>query len=267
VRGISDEACEVHVLTSGKDWLNLLWSLKTFYHYAQVKYRLCIHEDGSLSTTALETLETHFPDARILSRERMDSVTASALKTLPRSLAFRQTNNLSLKVFDVVLSAESDRILLLDSDLLFFERPEFLIEQASSLSLDRCWFNADIESAYNVEPDDALRESGIRLVPRLNTGLALFRRDVLRLDWFEEFLTLPGILGHFWRIEQTLLALAGSRAGASVLPPEYDVRLGRGGPFGPVRHYVGEIRHLMYGEGMRSLARRGFLGLTNLASV
>jgi aminoglycoside phosphotransferase len=150
-------------------------------------------------------------------------------------------------------------VLLLDSDVLFFQSPQFLIEQASGRHLDYCWYNRDIESAYTVSFDRAATCAGVNLAARLNTGLALLRRDIFRLEWFEEFLAIPGILSHFWRTEQTLLALAGSRVGAQVLPPEYDVRLDNGGPFGPVRHYVGTIRHLMYGEGMNVLARRGVL--------
>ena len=28
-----DPRCEIHVLTSASDWLDLLWALKWFYHY------------------------------------------------------------------------------------------------------------------------------------------------------------------------------------------------------------------------------------------
>ena len=82
---------------------------------------------------------------------------------------------------------------------------------------------------------------------------------VLNLDWIEEFLQLPGILGHFWRIEQTLYALCSSRYGVELLPEEYDVFLKGNVGERPSRHYVGAIRHEMYREGMRKLVKQGFL--------
>jgi hypothetical protein len=81
-------------------------------------------------------------------------------------------------------------------------------------------------------------------------------KESVRADWLEEFLATPGMLdGHFWRIEQTMYALASCRFGVELLPAEYDVTLAEGVVDKPVRHYVGAIRHLMYGEGIRWLAR------------
>jgi hypothetical protein len=69
---------------------------------------------------------------------------------------------------------------------------------------------------------------------------------------------LPDIRSHFWRIEQTLFALCSSRYGVELLPEPYDVHLGEGIK-GPVRHYVGAVRHLMYKQGVRKLVRDGML--------
>ena len=85
-----------------------------------------------------------------------------------------------------------------------------------------------------------------------NSGLGLIHRDSMRLDWFEEFLGLPGIMSHHWQIEQTLFAFASSRFGVELLPSEYQVRLEEGRKGEMCRHYVGRIRHLMYAEGVRT---------------
>jgi hypothetical protein len=52
----SDNTCEIHVLTSAADWLNLVWALKSFYFYSQSRYALCIHDDGSLGSQEVSTL-------------------------------------------------------------------------------------------------------------------------------------------------------------------------------------------------------------------
>jgi hypothetical protein len=82
----------------------------------------------------------------------------------------------------------------------------------------------------------------------------------MRLVWIDELLALPGLLeGHFWRIEQTVYALCASRFGVELLPKECTLYFEPGLEGRPFRHYNGVIRHLMYGEGMRELTRRGLL--------
>jgi hypothetical protein len=257
VTGTSDASlCEAHVLTSEGDWLNLCWVLKSFYHFADVSWALCIHEDGTVPVEGLETLHRLFPDAQIIRRAQADAAVLPLLdsKGLTRCAELRRTNVLSLKVFDFAHFLQAPRMLLLDSDVLFFARPEVLIQRV----MDPAWrlnsTNRDIDTAYTVNTAEAGERLGHPVVERFNSGLGVIHRESLRLDWFEEFLALPGIIGKAWRIEQTLFALASSRFGCELLPPEYDVFLE--GPTGdrPVRHYIGAIRHKMYGEGVARLA-------------
>src|ERR1700679_1269553 len=66
--------CEIHVLTSSGDWLNLIWTLKSFYHFSRRAYALCIHDDGTLTDESRTELKRHFPDARIISRAEANAV-------------------------------------------------------------------------------------------------------------------------------------------------------------------------------------------------
>src|SRR5262245_52414721 len=88
----SDYRCEIHVLTSRHDWLNLIWALKSFYAASGRRYSLCIHEDGTLEPFALSSLQQHFPMARIVRRREADQRLARVLEAFPRSLRFRKTN-------------------------------------------------------------------------------------------------------------------------------------------------------------------------------
>ena len=255
VPGTVDPFAEMHVLTSESDWLNLVWTLKSFYRVAPRRYRLVIHEDGSLGEEARGHLERMFPDARMIRREAADAEVLGALADNPRCRALRETNALSLKVFDFSHYLESDRMILMDSDILFYAKPEVLIARIEDPSYRLNSVNGDVSSAYTVDPAVVRDRMGFDMVEGYNSGLGLIHRDSMRLDWIEEFLGLPGIIGHFWRIEQTLYALFSSRFGCELLPSAYDVYLTPGIGDRPSRHYVGAIRHLMYGEGMRRLAR------------
>jgi hypothetical protein len=256
----TDQRCEIHVLTSKADWLNLIWTLKSFYVASGRRYALCIHEDGSLADTELATLSDHFPAARIIRRSDADAKLTCVLRDFPRSLQFRMTNLLAPKLFDFVAFLESDRLALFDSDLLFFAEPTVYLQRLEDPQYRCNTFNADNELCYTVDLEQAGEQIGHQVLPLVNSGLGLVHRDSIRWQWIEEFLGLPGLLkGHSWRIEQTLFALCSSRFGAELLPDEYSVRLGRGIGRRPFRHYVGSIRHLMYSEGIATLLQQGFL--------
>jgi hypothetical protein len=260
IRGTTDRRCEIHVLTSKNDWLNLIWTLKSFYVASGRRYALCIHEDGSLSERELELLSAHFPSARLIRRSDADARLESVLRDFPRSLAFRKSNVLALKVFDFIEFLQAERMALFDSDLLFFTEPVEYLERIEDAEYSLNTFNSDVAEAYTVEREAVEERFGHELACRVNTGLGLVQAGSIRWEWIEQYLALPGILdGHFWRIEQTLIALCSSRHGVELLPAEYRVSLAPGQRTGCFRHYVGAIRHLMYGEGIRRLATEGFL--------
>jgi hypothetical protein len=260
VVGTNNAACEVHAMTCRADWLNLIWTLKSFYHFSKRHYSLCIHEDGTVPAEGIEQLQRHFPDGRLIRRREADARSENDLRFYPRSQAFRRTNVLAPKVLDFVSYLDSERMLLLDSDVLFFAEPAQLLKRIEDPSYRLNTVNGDVGSSYSVEPSVVAKHTGIEVIERFNSGLGLIHKASMGLGWIEEFLGVPGILdGHFWRIEQTVFALCSSRFGCELLPREYDVRLTGGKEGRPSRHYVGQIRSLMYGEGIRHLSRTGML--------
>ncbi len=259
VAGADARHCEIHVLTSADDHLNLMWALKSFYRYSGRQYALAIHDDGSLTDAIRATLCEHFPDARLISHQAARENARELLKNHPRCLEFRLTNHLSPKLFDFPAHLQSERMLLLDSDVLFFREPTELLARIENPDYRLNSTNRDVSEAATVSAEIVRERCGVELMPRFNSGLGLIFGESLNLDWIEEFLGLPDILGHFWRIEQTLYALCSSRWGTELLPSDYDVRLDAGAKGLPVRHYVGAIRHLMYREGLKQLVAQGFL--------
>ena len=261
IEDTTDQRCEIHVLTSAGDWLNLIWTLKSFYCASGRRYGLCIHDDGSVDESAIDALRSHFPTARIIRRKEADAKTAEVLRRYPRSLSFRNNNVFGPKLFDFIVYLESERMGMFDSDLLFFAEPSAYLQRVEDPTYRRNSFNGDVDRTYYTVDAEIIRPLiGHDLQPRVNAGFGLVHRDSIRWDWTEEFLALPGILeGHFWRIEQTLYALCSSRYGVDLLPDEYTLWLAPGVGDRCFRHYPGAIRHLMYGEGIARLVKDGFL--------
>lgn len=262
VTDTSDSRCEIHVLTSAQDWINLIWTLKSFYFISRRRYALCVHEDGSVPPEGLEAIRKHFPAARILLRADADRQARDFLRGYPRCEAFRQSNALALKLFDFKMSLRSPRMLLFDSDLLFFREPAVFLNRAEDPAYLRNTFNRDVETSYSLDWMIVKERLGFDVTEEINSGFGVVHPDSMRLDWIEECLGLDGILdGHPWRIEQTLFALLSSRYGVELLPQDYQVYLTPGLGDRPFRHYVGAVRHLMYSEGMLRLVKQGLLDM------
>jgi hypothetical protein len=146
VSATDDSSCEIHVLTSADDWINLVWMLRTFYHWSRRRFALCIHDDGSLSETACGHLRAAFPGARLIRRTEADQHVEPLLARHPLCRSFRAENKLALKVFDFTAFLEADRMLILDSDILFFAPPAALLAliddpavRHNSLNKDWCY--------------------------------------------------------------------------------------------------------------------------------
>lgn len=260
VVGTNNSLCEIHAVTSADDWLNVIWMLKTFYHYSGRKYRLCIHDDGTVGSVGLNALASHFPAARIILRPDADRSVIEWLTPFPRCMEFRTHNPLSLKLFDTRFYLEADRMLLVDSDVLFFSNPADLIHRVEDPLYVLNSFNAQASSAYTVTPEELSTHLGWSVSGFINSGLGLVHKQSIRLDWCERILNIPGILSHHWRIEQTMFAACSSGWGVESLPHSYFVELGAVDlSRRPCRHYVGPIRHLMYSQGVRHLVTSGFL--------
>ena len=249
---------EIHVLTSESDWLNLIWALKSFFYFSESRVPLCIHEDGTLSTEQIEHLTTHFVGCRVISKAQADEEVLNGLSEFPHCHALRSTNKLSLKVFDTLRFAQTERIFLLDSDVLFFQKPTALLAALENeQTVNR--FNRDVSDAYTSSRSELEDALDMKVTERFNSGVCALQRSSLRLDWLEEFLSKPELEGHFWRIEQTLFCLCSSRFGTAPLPEEYDVILEDGISNRVIKHYVGAIRQSMYREGIRHLVSTGYL--------
>ena len=254
-----DRSCEIHVLTSADDWLNLIWALRTFERACARRYALCIHDDGTLGPDASAKLRSAFPHARLISRAESDARLAQMLAPFPRCRDLRATNTLALKVFDFAAFLEADRMILLDSDILFFDKPAALLAALHDPHFTKNTLNKDWREGYTIDLAATRPLLDFDLPPLINSGLGLIHKTSLRLDWIEEFLMLPGILSHTHQIEQTLIALCSAKFGFQMLPAEYDVHPGSRHPSAPSRHYAGPMRPLMYREGIRDLVEKGFL--------
>jgi hypothetical protein len=251
--GKQGAASELHLLCYRNDYLGAIWTLKTFYHFAESHIPLILHIQGDAPRLMMRRLRHHFPDARVISQAEADAIVIPYLRTrgLTRLMDARAANHYTLKLTDFLLLGTAPNLLTLDSDILFFDRPaEFLAPTARHL------FQRDPESTYVLSKELARSALAIELAPCINVGMMHFRRDSVSLERCDEYLSaFPKLDG--W-LEQTLYALhASEKANADYLPPTYLISLQRGIDHSKLvaRHYAGPSRPLLHEEGIPYLLR------------
>ena len=168
---------------------------------------------------------------------------------------YRKAHPLALKIFDIPHFAKTGRFMIFDSDLLFFNHPREILDWAGS-AVDECWFNEDVQEGSLITAAEARAELGVKIWPRINSGLCLLMKSAIDFDLCDRTLAQTSILrGHVWRIEQTLFMLCAARHGkGGLLPRKYEVSLGKdAAPDAVSRHYVGAVRDRFYAEGLERL--------------
>jgi len=246
----------VHVLTGENDWRLSAWMLASFFHFTERAWPIVFHDDGTLSHDARATLGELFPEAELKTRAEADAIMGRVLRAYPFCEEYRRTHPLALKIFDVPHTASSDRFFLIDSDVLFFQRPAEILAWADAPERAECWFNEDVQEAALLSAGEAREELDVKLWSRVNSGLCLINRSAIDLELCDRALATTSILrGPIWRIEQTLFALCASRhALGGLLPQTYEVSLKkRGHPDAIARHYVGAVRDRFFAEGLKRL--------------
>ena len=255
---------EVHHMCWHRDWLSAIWALKSFYHYAQVRYPLVIHFQSAMPPSAVVHLRNHFPNARIVTSEEANATVPNQLAEagLSRCIAMRTVDPFTHKLFDFHLMSQGTNLLNFDTDVLFFKRPAELL-QADGAPFDRFLFQQDAHNAYNgMTIEQAKAELGIELVPRVCVGVLLRAKQSLSLKRVNELLEHPVVSKPTGHTEQLLYALCASEARkAELLPPTYGLTLGGGMDCSTLvcRHYAGPSRPWLTWEGIPHLIQQGFL--------
>jgi hypothetical protein len=249
---------EVRVLTWRRDWINLIWALKSFYHFADVDYPLYIH-DGGLGPGQAQELLKHFPQATLIRTSEADVQVAQELQSrgLNRCLAYRQRNVSTRKLFDFYLLSNAEFVISIDSDIVFFRRPQELIPTESTR---KNLYNKDCAYWYSMSLEELEATFSVRPPPLVNSGLALVRRKSMDFDLIDRWLTNPKLFEDTWVTEQTLHAMCSTVYGIELLPATYCVATTPGlKPDMVCKHYPGFFRYHLYAEGMKHLRNTGFL--------
>jgi len=263
--GASNIPCEVHVLTSAYDWDLAVWGIKSFYCTTGVDWPLVIHDGGGLTAESMAKLREHFPNSWVVTAQEADRLVGKKLARggLAAVADGRARYNLMKKVIDFAVLASAPRVLLLDSDVLFFTHPAELVRLGHT-ETNRIVLLRDYQDSYSIDRADAQGWFGVELPECINSGLGVIPTHLVDLPFLDRVFAMNKVpLDKDGFAEQTVLGLLVGRAGATYLPDKYvvvthPVDLANAGQV--ARHYVGPVKELFFDEGVPYLVKNNIVG-------
>lgn len=247
-----EEPVSLHMVLSQRMMEMGMLTLRSLEFHTRRQWAPFIHEDGSLTDADVARLQENFPDARIIRRAAADQALEEALAAFPACRENRRKHNWFLKNFDTWHYAPHGRYIVIDSDIVFFRRPELLLQWISSPD-EKVWLMEDTNEKYALPRAGIEAEMGFPLWKKVNSGLDLMPRAAFDPALAEKFLSRCAPKAEkFQFLEQTFFAVAGSAWGrGGTLPAEYEISWGNfRRRHGVCRHYVGPFKDdLLWVEG------------------
>lgn len=198
---------ELHFLTGRRFWYQTAFCLWTFAHHSRRRLAPTIYDDGTLAAEFRAALARIVPTARFVSiaetADRLDTHLPVARFPALRE-RWQHYPNIR-KLTDVHVGATGWK-LVIDSDLLFFRRPDLLIgwidQPAQPLHA------VDIETSYGYTRTLLDSLAGAPVADRVNVGLCGLRSEEIDWEKMEYWCrTLIERAGTHYYLEQALVAL------------------------------------------------------------
>jgi len=248
-----EQSTSVHMLVSSQTWHAGLLAVMSLELFTKRRWRVFIHEDGSVTKAARRKIEHRLPGVRFVTRQEADERAKVVFANHPKSLSHRSQFNLFLKFADTLSYADRERFLVLDSDVIFFKAPMEILEWVDT-DAKTCLYNEDTKEKFCIPREQIELAFRRKLLPRFNSGLVLMQTRAMDPVLAEKFIETFEACAHEPKFfEQTLYALMASTnpGGGLALPRTYNISWDYWRDRGSIcRHYVGEFKHdLLYIEG------------------
>jgi hypothetical protein len=246
---------DVYFFTGKKYWHQTVFCAHSMILHSGAHIRPVIHDDGTLLEKHMEILQRALPTSRIVStgeiEEHLDiHLPADKFPTLRN---YRHIKPLLRKITDFYAGADEWR-LFLDSDMLFFHRPDDMMEYLATP--DRPTYMVDIKTAYGYNRKHMEELTGCPLDEKINIGI--FSLNGAQIDW-EKLEYWANVLleaeGLVYNITQGLSAMLMAGQDCRVFPAEEYVVLPQEEA---TRDYPREILHHYVAESKREYYTRGW---------
>ena len=220
---VGGSTAELHILSGASQFWSCLLALKSVLRFIH-QVSVAIHSDGTLTRQHERVFREHFPGVRLISKEVADEAVGLALEDFPNCREFRSQNVVLAQVFDYSLLSMTNKIIAMDSDILFLGRPGEVIDwikrdqHRSLYSFEPLPFSPLIDRIYITQ----LHSHGFKFAPHLCGGFICTYRELLNLPLLEQYCEYvkAKCTDRFYRA-QTMSALLVAQEDWALLPSSY----------------------------------------------
>lgn len=250
-----DSDFELHVLICKNDIWMLVWSLKSFLFFSGLNPRIILHDDGTLDNRSIETIQRIFPMANILKRIEAEQ----KLRLIPEYNGiikkFREQGHImTIKLVDVFFLSSGKYIMTLDSDILFFNTPQLIIDFIQGkLPYDALISGVPGRGGFEIAVEESyLKNNGLDQdrLGAMNAGLVIWKKDALNyLKLAEYFENVKLSVGDYF-VEMTGWCCLIGQLNHLLLSPDRYILKGKVGPQTIMKHFTSPRRHEMFAYGI-----------------
>jgi hypothetical protein len=243
---VPERAPVVHFLSGRQFWFQTVFCYRSLRNAApDVPIGLAVYDDGTFTADLLQQIRESVPGATIVTS---DAIASRLDRALPRDRyptlrRVRETYPNLRKLTDIHAGSAGWK-LVLDSDMLFHQRPDELLAWLSNPSGPICM--RDVQRCYGYS-ETLMRSLANRNVPdAINVGVCGLSSDSIDWDLLEHWTaTLLREEGMSYYLEQALTAMLFA-SGGTLLPasdyivlPSADAMIKRRGK---LHHYVADSK-------------------------
>ena len=180
-----------------------LWSVKSLLNYANKRYTVVLHDDGSLTDADVKTLKEHLINAKVVRKPDADNLIKEQLANWPNCHEYRYTSKetsdhrgikynmriFSIRLFDFNLMSDARKTLVLDADVLFFQTPHEIIEWAEDPEDRKCLYSVEqYLPIRNVRNEIVGFERKVPTPTEANAGLLCFDKRAFNLEAIDNWI-------------------------------------------------------------------------------
>jgi hypothetical protein len=190
---------ELHTLTCHDHVFMYITAIKSLLRFVS-DLAVVVHDDGSLTTKDITTIEHHIVGIKVIRRSEADKIVGKLLAPYPKTASYRSEVINSLELTDHALLAGRDRVIITNSDTLFLRRPDEIMQ----------WIVADdgyVLCVYEKQPvqqTEFLTRMQSSFPPHLTLALVCLHKPVVDPAAIEELISHLEQTDPPWFIGQNL---------------------------------------------------------------
>ena len=255
----SGRPLELWFLTGARFWYQTAFCAWSLAHHSQRELVLNLVDDGSLRLEQEQQLRRLFPSG--VTRWKHE-VAAELDQHLPVSrfpvLRQRWSDYINIRKLTDIHLGSSGTKLVLDSDMLFFRRPDELLAWWDQP--DGPCLMVDCEESYGYSRELMEELAGVPIPPLLNVGICGLASELINWEELEHWCQiLVEREGTSYYLEQALVAMLAARLTPTVMPRSryitFPTRQQTLAGEGVLQHYVADSKPWYFGEAWRQIVK------------